>query len=366
MLVLSASNACQVNPDSVLITLTPAPIADAGTNQTICAGDIVNLNGSVTLATGGQWITNGDGTFVPTDTTLNGVYIPGVNDVTSGTVDITLITTGNGFCSADSSTITINIDSKPNAQFVYGSVCLNSPTQFTDSSNVQNGTINSWAWTINGDTTSLQDPTYVFSSLGTYTATLIVATSGGCSDTVSTTVNVNPTPIASYVFETFCPDSANFTATADLIIAIWGWNFGDSTTSVLQNPTHTFPASGTYNVSVTATTDSGCVASFSDSVTVDPCDDNPIFDPVVPTAFTPNDDGFNDVFMVRGGPFLEFELRVFNEWGNQIYISNDQNEGWDGKYKRKKQPLGTYVWTYRIVTLDNRELDDKGEVTILK
>jgi len=366
ILVLTPTNSCQVITDSITITLTPSPQADAGNDIAICAGQIVNLNGSVTLATGGQWITSGDGTFVPTDTTLNGVYIPGTNDVTSGSVDLTLITTGNGLCSADSSTITINIDSKPVAQFVSTTACMNSSVQFTDSSFVQNGTISSWLWTINSDTSTSQNTSYIFTSVGIFTAELIVATSGGCSDTVQTQITVNPNPVVTYIYETFCPDSANFTANADLAIAIWNWNFGDSTASTLQNPTHTFPVSGSYGVSVNAITDSGCVGSFSDTVTINPCDDNTIFDPVAPTAFTPNGDGANDVFLVRGGPFLEFELRVFNEWGNQIHLSTDQNEGWDGKYKNRKQPLGAYVWTYRIVTLDNRELNDKGEVTILK
>ncbi|MFZ5554143.1 MAG: PKD domain-containing protein [Bacteroidota bacterium] len=366
-LTLTPTNSCQVIIDSIVVTLTPAPQANAGSSQTICGGEIVNLNGSVSVATGGQWTTSGDGMFVPTDTTLNGVYIPGTNDVSSGSVDLTLITTGNGFCAADSSTITINIDSKPVAQFVTSTACVNSGVQFTDSSTIQNGTITFWYWTINGDTSTQQNPVYIFTSTGSFSAELIVSSGGGCSDTVQAQINVNPVPQVSYTFETFCPDSANFTATADMTIASWLWNFGDSTTSSIQNATHTYPVTdSSYITTVTVATDSGCVASFTDTVSVEACADDDVFGPAVPTAFTPNGDGANDVFMVRGGPFLEFELRVFNEWGNQIYYSTDQAEGWDGKYKNKKQPLGTYVWTYRIVTLDNTELTNKGEVTILK
>ncbi|PSR06219.1 MAG: hypothetical protein BRD49_01630 [Bacteroidetes bacterium SW_10_40_5] len=64
----------------------------------------------------------------------------------------------------------------------------------------------------------------------------------------------------------------------------------------------------------------------------------------LPNAFTPNDDGLNDEFKVRGD-FLEgFELKIYNRWGAQVYKTTDPQEGWDGTYKGEIAPQGIYIW----------------------
>jgi gliding motility-associated-like protein len=206
---------------------------------------------------------------------------------------------------------------------------------------------------------------YIFSPDGIFNVQLIVSTTAGCSDTVQSAVNVLPVPSLAYDFNG-CTDSASFMASADMNVTSWVWSCSDTSIFTGQNPSHVFSSEGTYFLTLSATTDSGCVATYSDTISVTPCDDNQIFPPTAPQAFTPDGDGNNDVFIIRGGPFLEYELRIFNEWGNEIFKSNDQNYGWDGTYKNKKQPLGPYVWTYRIVTMNSDEYNERGEVTILK
>jgi gliding motility-associated-like protein len=149
-------------------------------------------------------------------------------------------------------------------------------------------------------------------------------------------------------------------------IVSWGWDFGDSTFSSVQNATHTWDSAGTYVVTLLVTSDSGCVNTFSDSVTVDDCATDVVNDPVVPSAFTPNGDGHNDLLVVKGGPFKELEFRIFNEWGNEIYRGTVQAEGWDGTFKGKAQPGGTYVWTISVITLDDRQIDLAGDVTLIR
>jgi gliding motility-associated-like protein len=88
--------------------------------------------------------------------------------------------------------------------------------------------------------------------------------------------------------------------------------------------------------------------------------------PQVPNGFSPNGTGPNNAFNVLGGPFLELNFRVYNNWGQLIFESNDQALGWDGTYNGIEQPIGVYVWTVRAVTLEGQQHELSGDVTLLR
>jgi gliding motility-associated-like protein len=107
---------CNTASDIMKVTITPAPTANAGANRTICADAAgVTLAGTVTVATGGTWTTNGSGTFLPDANTLNATYIPSNADTTAHSVTLTLTTTGNGLCNQVSSQMVITITPAPHA-----------------------------------------------------------------------------------------------------------------------------------------------------------------------------------------------------------------------------------------------------------
>lgn len=368
-LVLDATNACLPQNDTIVITIIDAPIIDAGNNALICAGDIVPLGGSFSNTTGAAWTTSGDGTFSPNATTMNATYIPGPNDVASGSATITLTGDSTGFCSSVTDVITVTINSKPVADFVFSGTCENSATVFTDSSTNVNGAIVAWNWDFDATANdTAQNPSYTFAPAGTHTVTLIVNTAAGCSDTLIQTLMVNPAPSAWYTDTTICPYDGVYTDASVITsgtIVSWAWDFGDSTSSPLQSPTHTFNDTGMYIVTLTVTSDSGCISAFNDTTFIEVCSDT-VTDPVLPTAFTPDGDGHNDVFIVRGGPMKEMELKVYNEWDNLIFTSTEQSDGWDGTYKNKPQPAGTYIWTLTGETADGTIINMYGSVTILR
>ncbi len=368
-LVLSSTNACLAESDTVVIAFAPAPVVDAGQNALICAGTNVALNGIITNAPGGQWTTTGDGTFMPSDTIANPTYIPGQADTASGSVTLIYTSSANAFCSGVSDSLAITINQKPVAAFASTAACTNSAVSFTDQSMATLGNIVSWQWTAGSDTSSLQDPSFTFGSAGTQTVTLIVATAAGCADTVSMTVNVNPTPVSYFGSVITCPTDGAFTDSSSITpgtITTWNWNFGDSATSALQNPQHTYTDTGYYYVTLTVTSDSGCVATYGDTLFFIPCAEDDVAPPAVPTAFTPNGDGNNDFLFVRGGPFSDFNFRVYNEWGNEVFVSQSQSVGWDGRYKGKEQPAGSYVWIFTGTTMDGEPVNVSGSVTILR
>ena len=368
-LVLTSTNGCLASVDTVVITFAPAPSVSAGSDALICAGETVSLNGGVSNATVIHWSTNGDGTFTPNDSTLNAIYIPGPIDTASGSVTITITSSGNAFCSAVIDSLVININSKPNAMFGSGPACVNSPVTFTDQSSNTNGAIVSWNWTSGINTSTLQNPSFTFANTGMQTVTLIVATAAGCSDTLTRTVYVNPSPQAAFTSVITCPTDLALSDSSLIssgTIVSWNWNLGDSTTSAFQNTTHTYADTGVFVVTLTVLSDSGCVSTQSDTLIFIPCVNGEVNPPVVPSAFTPNGDGHNDVLYVKGGPFKQLDFRIYNEWGNMIFHSESQSIGWDGNYKSKVQPEGPYVWTIVGTTADGVEVKASNVVTIIR
>jgi gliding motility-associated-like protein len=86
----------------------------------------------------------------------------------------------------------------------------------------------------------------------------------------------------------------------------------------------------------------------------------------VPTAFTPNGDGLNDVLRVLGTNIRSVDFLVYNQWGQKIFESRDQRKGWNGKYKFKEQPGTTYTYYVRAVLLDGKVIVKKGNTILLR
>ncbi|RZJ88671.1 MAG: gliding motility-associated C-terminal domain-containing protein [Chryseobacterium sp.] len=88
---------------------------------------------------------------------------------------------------------------------------------------------------------------------------------------------------------------------------------------------------------------------------------------MIPTAFTPNNDGHNDVFkMVNITDETLLEMRVFNRWGTVVFATNNISSGWDGKYKGQDQPMAVYGYAIKIRYSDGAEEVYKGTVTLIR
>ncbi|HEY6064012.1 MAG TPA: gliding motility-associated C-terminal domain-containing protein, partial [Chitinophagaceae bacterium] len=87
----------------------------------------------------------------------------------------------------------------------------------------------------------------------------------------------------------------------------------------------------------------------------------------VPTGFTPDQDGKNDKFTPIPVGIKNYNyFRVFNRWGQMIFSTTRQNEGWDGNLGGKEQPAGVYVWMIEGITKDNRVISKKGTVILIR
>lgn len=87
----------------------------------------------------------------------------------------------------------------------------------------------------------------------------------------------------------------------------------------------------------------------------------------VPNAFTPNNDGNNDIFYVyTAGPVKLFEINIFDRWGEHVYFSNDIGAGWDGTYRGVYVSPGDYAYTISVTFADGETLTTKGSLTVIR
>ena len=122
--------------------------------------------------------------------------------------------------------------------------------------------------------------------------------------------------------------------------------------------------STTYRVEVTDS-ETGCRASDEVHVKVKEsiCEEPYLY---VPNAFTPNQDGINDVLYVRGENIDEVYMTIYNRWGEKIFETDSLNEGWDGKFNGKTVSGDVYGYYLKIICYGGREFFKKGNITVLR
>ncbi|HVX50393.1 MAG TPA: gliding motility-associated C-terminal domain-containing protein, partial [Chitinophagaceae bacterium] len=137
-------------------------------------------------------------------------------------------------------------------------------------------------------------------------------------------------------------------------ITAWQWNFGDGTTSSLQSPQKTFippTHDNTYNVRLIVQDNHHCFDTAYQPVKV-------IYTCyiAVPTAFTPNGDNLNDyLYPLNAYKTSNLEFKVFNRFGQLVFYTTDWTKKWDGTYKGKPQPEGSYVWVLRYTHTETHQ-----------
>ena len=85
-----------------------------------------------------------------------------------------------------------------------------------------------------------------------------------------------------------------------------------------------------------------------------------------PNAFTPNGDGKNDLYKIRGLGVKELYLQIVNRWGEKVYETDDPNFEWDGIFYGKPLPVGTYAYWVKAIYYDGSEETDKGSINLFR
>jgi gliding motility-associated-like protein len=85
-----------------------------------------------------------------------------------------------------------------------------------------------------------------------------------------------------------------------------------------------------------------------------------------PSAFTPNGDSNNDLFMFEEKNIKNFDLKIFNRWGEIVFSTNDLHEGWDGNVNGHAQNIDTYKYAVKAETIHGYKFEKRGEFLLLK
>lgn len=261
----TSNGSCTPVQDSIVITFTPEPSVNAGPNQIVCANDAeIQLAATVTGgSTTGIW-SGGSGVFSPDATSLGATYTPTAAEISNGTVFLTLTSTNNNGCSAESDVIQINFTAKPFANFNFTEGCLGTTTALNDFSLPGSGTLTNWQWDLGDATTAnTQNVSHVYSNPGTYAIELIVSNSFGCSDTIVQQADVYAIPTADFDYASSCPNNqivVSFTdeSTSTEPLNYWYYDFGGQGTSATANPTQQFNANAGYSITHIVGTTNGC------------------------------------------------------------------------------------------------------------
>lgn len=199
---------------------------------------------------------------------------PSHNYGAPGTYTVSLEITASDGCSVTSSQ-DVTVYENPVADFTFNEACEGDVTNFTDASTIGVGTINSWSWDFdNGSTSTTQNPTNTYTTLGVYDVQLTVQTTDGCSNSITQQVGMYPLPVADFSFGDACLQTdfqfTDLSTVSSGAVTSWNWDFDDGATSTGQNPVNLYAADGTYDVTLTATTDHNCSDDITQTVTVHP------------------------------------------------------------------------------------------------
>ena len=383
----SNPNQCAANTS---MTVDITPVTPSVTNISVCQnalpyswnGQNINSAGqfqaSLSSPGGCDSIAILNLTLLPTLSSTTNVQIcqnqipylwNGLSLSTSGTNTLTL-TSVQGCDSL--ATLNLTVNPMPNASFAanYEDGCA--PLQVTFSNS--GGSSGTCQWNLGNGVVSSNCGTVVgtYNSFGCYDVSLQITSAAGCSSTLTLDdiVCVNPQPEASFVVNSqqlsnFDP-TANFTNTSTGHVS-QTWNFGDgSGTSTLNNPQHTYPeAAGYYYVTLVVANSHGCVDSTTQLIVVD---NVVVF--YVPNTFTPDGDVYNETFrpiFTAGFDIYQYQMVIFNRWGEIIFESNNSEIGWDGTYGGNTCQDGTYIWqiTYKEIGKDKRN-EIRGHFNLLR
>ena len=311
------------------------------------------------LTTSYQW-DFGDGSAV-----FNGTTPPLHSFPAATAYTITLTMTDTNACNSPSviqKVVDFNTSIVTSAFNMPDSICMPALVNFTN----QSTNATSWSWTFgDGNVSNSSNPTNIYATIGTYTVTLIAANPAACNKTSTTTkvITILPSPVADFNWAPNppTPNTPNTFTNLSTGATNYLWDFGDGTTSTLKDDIHIYQKDGTYTVCLTVRNDYGCIDTACKQVRgmVIPLVD-------VPSGFSPNGDGVNDMVYVKGYGIQKMTFRIYNRWGEKVFESTEQSKGWDGRYKGEIQEMEVYGYTLKVEFFDGTKDARSGNITLLK
>lgn len=173
---------------------------------------------------------------------------------------------------------------------------------------------------------------------------------------------IAPDPLANFTYLNSynVPLRVDFTSQS-ANAASYLWDFGNGSTSNDTNPVVDYDRPGTYNVTLQIISPDGCVDEFMLTVIVESD-----FYLYVPAAFTPDGDGLNECFLVKGVGFESYEIKIFDRWGNMVYYGDDIDACWDGIVNGTPARQGVYTYTIFLRLPFDKIHQENGVLSVIR
>ena len=189
---------------------------------------------------------------------------------------------------------------------------------------------------------------------------LIIIDNNNCSDTLNLNIvdtNYHQIDIGYSALVLEADEPIDFYETSTDSSTVWFWTFGDDSTSVLNEPTHTYSYAGIYTICLVASNQYGCSDTACVDIELEPAEI------IIPNIFTPNGDLVNDKFEIQGIND-RFGIRIFNRWCNLLFEEKPYLNQWDGiNNNGSLLNNGTY---YYILTNEIDEVKRNGSFMLVK
>lgn len=268
----------------------------------------------------------------------------------------------NGVCGVEPSYDTMQVIIKPYSPIVFDglkdfNICIGDVATIGKVATGGSGLLN-YSWS----DFALNTPTRTVAPTTTTTYFLTIIDSCGIAQTHPITVNVTPVK-ALYNIEYKTHNLIQFIDLSYSNIVAWDWKFDNFATSTEQNPLIQFSDSGIVPTRLIVTASTGCKDTVENPVKV-----YPPFNFYVPSAFTPNGDGTNEMFGGVGEGFTSYTMQIFNRWGEIIFETEDYNKQWGltDRSQDIKFPSGVYVYKIKVATPTKEIKEYIGRVTLIK
>ena len=330
------------------VTVNQPPVIGAN-SATICLGQPASLlaTGAATYVWSNGSVANPLSVSPPTTTTY------------------TVIGTNAAGCK-DTTTTTVVVNQPPVVMATSDTICPGINATLTASA-VSTGGAVTYLWS-NGDVTASTIVNPQTPGIAQYIVTGKDA--NGCTGTAVGKVTVYKTPIANFDASPnpgiVSSPIITFTDQSSSDVNYWFWSFGDGDTLMpnTKSPVHTYPfVETTYNVTLIVHNAGMCFAQIVHQIVI-----GPEYSFFIPNAFTPDGDGINDTFFGKGKGIIEYELMIFDRWGNFIFYADDIDKGWDGKANGGADVAqqDVYVWKVALKDVFNKKHNFIGTVTIVR
>ncbi len=360
-----SQNGC-TSTDAVTVTINPQPVANFVAPVAECfstnsydftAGSSFSTNATFTWDFGANSNPSSSATQNPTGIVFN----------TAATQTVTLDISDYGCTSTFTSTVDVLADPVASFSGAPLSGCAPLEVRFTDLSNYPGATF-LWNFGDLSPSSTQQNPTHTYIDAGSYDVTLQISASSGCrnSITLADYVVVNPIPAASFIVwpteVDFLSPTVTITNTSTGGIPTCTYDIGGITTLYDCDPGYTFLDTGTYIITQFIENEFGCRDTAIRRVRVSPA--SALY---IPNAFTPDGDNLNEIFLAQGVSIKNFQLYIFNRWGQQIFSSSDITKGWNGKGS-DGEPCPIDVYPYRVFYEDMKGVkhDAIGRVSLIR